>query len=446
MIHAAHHRLSFAAFALALVSLLVGCERPSSRPESPPNLVLIVIDTLRADRLSFYGHERETAPFLASIASRSLVFERAHSPSSWTAPAMASLFTSLHPFQHGVHVASLAADRESFEVKTLPKSVATLPESLSAAGYSTFGVTDNQNVSALPGFDRGFDEFVSTNYESAEAVNRTLVEWRERILSSEPYFLYVHYMDPHLPYNEREPWFSENLAHAPATRANAEHGEDLARYDSEIRWVDTHVEALFEAFGWAKDNTVVVVTSDHGEEFGDHGGTQHGRTLYAEVLDIPLVVFSADRWPEATRVKRRVSLTDVAPTFLELAGQRAAAEHVGRSLVAEETTGSSDLIYSQLVREEDPTGKVRGRSEMRAIIGPRFKLVVRDEDAGELFDLAADPHESRDVSSDHPDTVDRLGRAFDTVVQESPKHPPGTARVSLSPKQVKKLKALGYAE
>lgn len=145
-------------------------------------------------------------------------------------------------------------------------------------------------------------------------------------------------------------------------------------------------------------------------------------------------------------MKRRVSLTDVAPTFLELAGQRAAAEHVGRSLVAEETTGSSDLIYSQLVREEDPTGKVRGRSEMRAIIGPRFKLVVRDEDAGELFDLAADPHESRDVSSDHPDTVDRLGRAFDTVVQESPKHPPGTARVSLSPKQVKKLKALGYAE
>ncbi len=429
-----------AGLAVAL-ALCLGCE-PRAEPEAPrPNLVLIVIDTLRSDRLSFYGHSANTAPFLASLAEQSLVFTNAHSTSSWTGPAMASLFLSLHPFQHGMHIASLGADRESFEVKVLPDSVPTLAESLREVGYETYAVTDNQNVSEEPGFSRGFDRFASTHYESAVVVSQTLDAWRDDILSSQPFFLYVHYMDPHLPYNAREPWYGENSA----AGEEDDNADTLARYDSEIRYVDQFVEKLFDSFDWG-DDTVVVVTSDHGEEFGDHGGYQHGRTLYREVVDIPLLLHSPARWPTARRIDERASLIDIAPTFLALARHPGAPTHVGRSLLPEDRAAAPERsVYTQLIWEDEGKGS-RVRSESRGVIRGDFKFLDHDRAPDQLFDLGADQNEMQSVLAQHPEVAKRLAEDLSDAMESSPRFEPGTARIPLSPKQIEKLKALGYAK
>lgn len=433
------------ALALAVAIAIVagaGCE-PRPREASRPNLVLIVIDTLRPDRLPFHGHDRDTAPFLTSLAERSLVFTRAHSTSSWTAPAMASLFTSLHPFQHGMHVASLAPDRASFEVKVLPEGAPSLAESLRDVGYSTFGVVDNQNVSETPGFDRGFDRFASTHYESAPRVNATLSAWRDDIVASEPYFLYVHYMDPHIPYNEREPWYSENAA---GIDPDDDFEESLARYDSEIRFVDEHVGELFRRFGWG-DDTVVVITSDHGEEFGEHGGEQHGKTLYREVVDVPLLLYAPARWPNGGRIDARASLVDVAPTLLRLAGHPGEKTHVGASLLPDDGATDADrAVFTQLIWDDRSGKGSPARRETRGVVRSRFKLLDHTGAPDELFDLGADRGETRNVIDAHPEVAVRLAEELGDRVEEAPRYEPGVARIPLDPKQVKKLKALGYAE
>lgn len=427
---------------VAVLLTVAGCERPAetSGDEQRPNLVLIVIDTLRADRLAFYGHGADTTPFLTSLAERSRLYTNAHSTSSWTAPAMASLFTSLHPFQHGMHIAKLSPDRASFEVKVLPAGAPTLAESLRARGYKTFGVTDNQNVSEKPGFDRGFDRFSSTQYESALVVNKTLMSWRDDILSSQPFFLYVHYMDPHLPYHEREPWYGQH----PLAGKEGDFDDSLARYDSELRFVDQHLAELFGGFDWPAD-TVVVLTSDHGEEFGDHGGEQHGRTLYGEVVDVPLLMYAPSRW-SGEKIDRRASLVDIAPTLLALSGHPGEPGHVGHSLLPGTADPDDDRsIYTQLIWEETP-GKGKAPQESRGVIQGSFKLLDHQDQPDQLFDLRSDAGETRSVAAEHPDVVTRLSADLNEAVESAPRFEPGIARIPLDRKKVEKLKALGYAK
>jgi arylsulfatase A-like enzyme len=382
MIQRARHSLPSA---LGLALLLLGsCSGP---PEPETNVVLIVIDTLRADHLSFYGYEHETAPFLADLAARSTVFENAYSTSSWTAPATASLFTSLHPIQHGVQsglVATRAARQEEpgLELNRIPSALWTLPEVLASAGYRTYGFSDNLNVSENLGFAQGFDEFEMLKYEGAEAVNRLLRRASRRILKQGAYFLYVHYMDPHFPYNRRQRWFRD--ADAP------ELGE-LRDYDSEIGYVDAKIREMFELFGW-HENTLLVVVADHGEEFWDHGGKEHGKTLYSEVLRVPFLVYSSDPRARPGRVSDPVSLLDVLPTLREHAGLPAQEVDEGRSLLPLILGGAEGLgprsLHASLRRDELEDGKVR-----RALVRDGWKYILTLPDEEELFDLRVDPQE-----------------------------------------------------
>jgi arylsulfatase A-like enzyme len=168
-------------------------------------VVLIVVDTLRADRLPFYGCARNTAPFLDELAQRSLVFENAWSPSSWTLPATVSILTSVHPFQHRVaslHGLELKPGDEPVPVDCIPAEVETLAESMQRAGYRTFGIASNVLVGSAVGFDRGFDRFVRLEDEDADAVNASAASWRDEMLAERP-FLYVHYFDPHDTFHAR---------------------------------------------------------------------------------------------------------------------------------------------------------------------------------------------------------------------------------------------------
>ena len=317
-----------------LLAMLAACSCAPGEPPRRPNVVVILLDTLRPDYLSFYGYEKEKAPFLARLAKESVVFERAFSTSSWTAPSTSSLFTSLYPLQHGVvegfmmhHVRKRWREREGREfipLNRLPSDRELLPELFQSMGYRTFGIATNVNIGDEIGFSRGFDRFEQIRKSSASVVLDRVEEWREEILGSEAFFLYLHLNDVHVPYHAREPYYEKQEGKLADRRA---------RYLSELGYVDEHVRKVYETLGLGR-NTVLVILSDHGEEFRDHGGLEHWAKLFVELNHV-LMMFHAPALGVSPRriTATTVSLIDVLPTLMDLAGGELVGDEEGISLV-----------------------------------------------------------------------------------------------------------------
>jgi choline-sulfatase len=409
------------------------------RPARPSNVVVIVIDTLRADHLPLYGYEKDTAPFLSALAADSVVFTAAESTSAWTAPATASLFTSLYPFQHdvvtGFMVAqSLQGQPEVIELDRLPDEVTTLPEVMKAAGYSTFGLTANINIGEPMGFARGFDRFRNyTQDEPAEVLAKRAKRWRLQMSAALPYFLYMHFMDPHAPYRERRPWFEPP---ADPDRQN------IAAYDSEIANVDSILKDLYAAMGWERD-TILIVTADHGEEFGDHRGEGHGKTLYSEMLHVPLLV----RYPErfrARRIAEPVGLIDVLPTLRELTGSAPEPRDEGLSLVPLMRGAPIDperrSLFAHLLRRDQG-----GRLLHSARRGP-WKYIEGSSGERMLFDLSTDPRESANVVERGAVVAERLQATLRAFVRTARKLSGRPVIIPPDPETIEHLRALGYVQ
>jgi arylsulfatase A-like enzyme len=406
-------------------------------PAPPPRrIVLVVIDTLRADRLPPHGGPA-SAPFLSRLAAEGVVFDAAQSTSSWTAPATASLLTSLHPHQHGV-ITGYAMARRSRETATpirpnrIPDGAETMAEALRAAGYRTFAASDNLNVCETMGFAAGFDRFASSEGRGADAVNEAVLAWRAEIAASERSFVYVHYFDPHRPYVAHAEWLDATLG-----------DRSLAAYDSEIAFVDRSLAALLAALGADRD-TLVVVTADHGEEFGDHGGTGHGNQLHGELVRVPLIV----SWPAAfaaRRVAAAVSLVDVLPTVRALAGSPPSARDAGRSLVPALRGDplSAAAVFAMRTGELTMPPRVR-----QSAITDRWRyLRLTPEGVEALFDLHADPAERRNVAASERAVVSALRSELDELLA-SPSILPrafGDPR-TIEPEDAERLRALGYVQ
>ncbi len=316
---------------------------PRSSESKRPNLVLVIIDTIRADHLSAYGYRRPTSPNLDRLASRALLFKNAFSASTWTLPSTASLMTGLYPDQHGA--------RRLPDV--LSPEANTLAERLRALGYRTAAFTDGGFVDPQWGFAQGFDRYDSTRGQawSPKDVKR-VVEPAARWLAenrSAPFFLFVHTYEAHQPYLNREGLADLFLPPGPKPRDEAYwihfparlEGKELARvvalYDGEIRRADRHLATIWRALAQKElaAKTAILVTSDHGEELMDHGNMEHGLgKLYDENIKVPLIL----KLPDGTRgtVTSPVSGVDVVPTFLALAGAPQADLEAlpGRSLLA----------------------------------------------------------------------------------------------------------------
>ena len=254
------------------------------------NIVLITIDTLRADHLSCYGYERETSPHMDKIAEEGILFKNVIAPSSWTAPSMVSLFTSTYPVNHGVVYGLQWKRKNKYSQDAFSEKLTTLPEILKTHGYTTFGVSSNHNLTADLGFARGFHYFeYAGNANPADCVNKIVSSWEDKIKGVKKFFLWVHYMDPHHPYHDRFPWIAQYSSPSltrtlnftdkssrelnrliPTFKENPQHLSNLiALYDSEINYVDSHVGELIQKFELEK-NTLLIIASDHGEEFLEH--------------------------------------------------------------------------------------------------------------------------------------------------------------------------------
>jgi arylsulfatase A-like enzyme len=428
--------------------------KKARRPEQarPPNILLITVDTLRADHVSAYRSGPSTTPFIDSLAKQGILFRRAYSTSSWTTPALVSLLTASYPGRHGMGGPGQGADGRW---AVIPSDLATLPEALRQRGYRTYGLTANFGLPADRGFARGFDKYECLGAVDVEQVRARLDAWLPEIEAHEPWFTWLHLFDPHAPYQAREPWISslwsqprEGLKHldgmnvgdyqqAAASLPRQSMDYVRALYDSEIRAVDASLGDLFDHFPGAKD-ALVVVTADHGEEFLEHGGTGHGRTLFDESTHVPLIVRLPDGRFGGTSVDAAASLVDVMPTVLDLVGAPLPADCAGRSLIG--PGGPRKQARKTVVAELERQGLTR------AITDGRYKLVTDPAlpDAPALYDLAADPGETTDIAARDPERLafyEQLLAAFERRMLAGRLAPGETA---LTREQAEALRALGY--
>jgi arylsulfatase A-like enzyme len=454
----ARRRLWLAGLGAALAVALPLWVRFASAP--PPLVLLVVFDALRADHLSQYGYALATSPGLAKLAARATVFRNVYAPASYTTASTASLLTGQSPLRHG-------ARRQGAR---LPDDLVTLAEVLRARGYRADGVSFNPVVADVTGFTQGFHEFVEREKDSPfnlypdigdglRVIRRWVAEARE------PLFVYFQPMNTHGPYLVPASARETLLGRAPDPTFRyydplmaAILGGDVARrrevtpqyvksgierYDTAIRYSTDALGAFLDELDaqGRLDDALVVVTADHGDEFFEHGGFSHGYTLHEEVVRVPLFVkFPGQR--TARGVDARVSLLDVYPTIAEAVGAELVQPVEGRSLVPW-TLGKGDP------RPRDPlflSAEFSPRLVAHGVLSGTHKLVATDERydgaraAVELYDLASDPGETRDLAAVQPERARQLA----SQLQQGASAPARSAEVAPE-LDAERLRALGYA-
>lgn len=391
---------------------------PHSIRLARPNIIVYLVDTLRADHLGAYGYTPPTSPALDAMAAEGIVFERMFAQSGWTRTSVASLMTGLNPPVHGI----------LGRADALPEEAITLPVLMGDLGYETVAVITNSNVSDTFGFDRGFTAFRYLREQArdlnpevhrlSDDVNTEFFSWLDGQETDRPFFAYLHTSDPHAPYAPREPYLGQFLgvmrrsgitwprdARAFAARqdgftATQVRDEMVALYDAEIAFNDSqfgHLLAGLKERG-LDQNTVVIFTADHGEEFLDHDDYGHGKTLYRELVRVPLVVRLPSREAAGTRPEVTAQHVDLLPTIVEMGGGTAPAWAQGQSLLP----ALADASWK-------PQVQVRSYLELdvssvASLIAGDWHLLRSPMEASrartlglEMFDLAADPAEAVDL-------------------------------------------------
>jgi len=467
-----HHKAP-AALALALAAALCAC----SHAHKGPNVLLISIDSLRADHLSSYGYARKTTPSIDRIASEGMLFEQHMSSSSWTLPGHASLFTSLPDSIHG-----------AFETnRRIPEALHTLAERFHDAGYKTQGFFAGPYLHPSFGFGQGFDSYIDCASYADEIDNRPLEDWlgkkeverksHEDITNPRVYaawqkwlagrgegafFTFVHLWDVHFDYLPPAPFdkqfdadysgqvtgenfFTDPNINAALPERDKQH--IIALYDGEIAWTDSFIQKIRDDLERAGllENTIIAITADHGEELFDHGGKGHRMTLYDEVIHIPLVLRYPAQLPKGVRIPAQTSSVDVGPTLLELAGLPAATDVLGTSLVHFARDPAS-AHPRRAVSELTSVGR-----NMRAVRSLDYKLIDDvARDAHYFFDLQQDPAEKSGSSDFESELGKRAVAGYTTEVQRMEaflnSHPP-LVENSVVPEKIKgALEHLGYTE
>ena len=331
---------------------------------------------------------------------------------------------------------------ETLEFNRLPADVATLPEVFQSMGYTTFGLAANINVGEEIGFSRGFDRFERDSEASAAFFLERVTEWRDDIRQSEPFFLYLHLNDVHLPYHKRFPYYQKQ---------EAKLGNRRARYLSELSYADEHLRKIYETLDLGKD-TVVVALSDHGEEFRDHGGLAHQAKLYIELNRVLMMIHAPFLELEPRRVALNVSLIDVLPTLIELAG---GAEEEGRfdrqgvSLVPALKNSERTGDFIETLRRRILFGHRVSRDESQeplwAATLRHWKLIEKPDAPRELYNHRRDPTERRDLYSSHREGIPvKLVEAIEEFKEVGIAAEPDRVQVEVDPELEEQLRSLGY--
>lgn len=461
---------------------------PSFSPRPGP-VILIVLDSVRADHLSVYGYHRKTSPNLELLASRATLYRHAVAPSNYTLPSHASLLTGLYPTRHGAHyVDQLPAGRP------LSPRVQTLAEVLRSRGYRTAAVVANYGyLSASFGLAQGFEQYEALRWlplgrlawpfclraalhpaisrlcpergsgiglRDAEDINRSVLSLMKEF-AGEPFFLFVNYMDTHWPYQSPEPY--QSLFHRAAEPfdwrrfwtlekevvtgrrqlTETERTSLISLYDGAIRYLDAHLGALFQKLkeSGLYDSSLLIITSDHGDAFGEHSLLSHGASLYEAEVHVPLIIkYPQQKAPDS--VLSTVSLVDVFTTVLDSLGLPTPATD-GRSLRTV-TKDNKWFVFSEgyphihFVNLDSRFKKLQ-----RAVYWHRYKLVSSSDGSRELFDLESDPTETVNLYKRMPDISEKLMEILDQWAKKL--RGPVTTPVPSST-DLQRLRSLGYIQ
>jgi len=398
-----------------------------------PNVILIIADTLRADALGCYGAPADATPAIDRFATEAVRFSNTYSQSTWTRPSIATILTSLYPSVHGAY----------HKMDPLPERVTTLAEALRANGYWTAGFVSNINVAPVFNYQQGFAEysylapsfyFWATDsatrlaiykglrvirerlfrdriyfynyYQDAEVVGDAVGRWLDQ-RPPNPFFLFIHYMDPHDPYFEI-PYDGHGVARVTEPDPPRQRKDELHRlYGEDVRYLDDHLGALFarlKADG-LYDDSVILLTADHGEEFQEHGGWWHGTSLYQEQMHVPLLVKRTHEPGGNTVEPRLARCLDVAPTLMAAARLVPPPEFQGLDLFGSTTPTDSFPLYA----EEDLEGNVLASLRL----GP-WKIITanpgnpRGLKPVELYNLERDAAERNDVAASEPERTRQM--------------------------------------
>ena len=424
----------------ALAVLAGGCRRTPAAP----NLVLITVDTLRADHTTPYGYGRETTPVLSRLAREGVVVERAYAPMATTGPSHASLMTSRYPLSLGV----------LRNGQRLDESQTTLAERLHAAGYRTSAVVSSFVLDKRLGFAQGFGTYecrfaAGTFDRRADETTDQAVGWLARRGKDRPFFLWVHYFDPHEPYAPPAP-YDRRFAAAPAGAGLSA----VALYDGEIAFADHELGRLLDAIdadGQAA-RTLVVVTADHGEGLMQHGHMGHGLHLYEEAVHVPLIFRWPGELPAGARLAGPVEHVDLVPTVLELLGLPRGEEDLqGRSLASALRGAKSGagrdpdrpVFFQRRLYDTGIVSGFRVAGEKFAVrAGPWKYIEAAQEGTRELYDLSGDPGETKDLFGARADVAERLARGLAGWRRRFDRH--ARARDDASSETQDALRALGY--
>lgn len=412
-----------------------------------PNIVLITIDTLRADRLSSYGYHRITSPNIDRLAEKGILFENAYSQSSWTYPSMASMHTSEYPSHFG---------DSKFKNRIHNKSL-TLAEHMKNNFYSTYAVVSNIVVSEIFGFGQGFDKFEDAfSSDPAVATSKITTEKALRYIKqnkSNPFFVWIHYMDPHGHYIDHDEfdYSSTYKGHLPdkfgtvylnnnKETLSADDLEYINRvYDEEISYTDKHIGDVMELLSDLEidDNTIVILTADHGEELMDRDRFGHGTTLYQEVIRVPLIIYNPlEPKFSGKRVEKNVEVRFIAKTIEKISNTQSDFLD-GYDLYNYDDSNFSDgIVYSAFTPQN------------KTIYLNEWKLITdKNQTLYELYNLKEDPLEQNNLfDSDVSDIVllkEMLGSQlakFKNVKRTE------AEELTLGNEDIKKLKALGYLQ
>jgi arylsulfatase A-like enzyme len=453
--------LTLLAAALAVL-VFPGCG--PGGPDRPPNVVLLVLDTVRADHLGCYGYPLPTTPRIDALAAVADRYERVESTAPWTLPSHASMFTGELAFEHGVH-AGRRSDGVIYDGRRLAPQQRTLAEALREAGYRTAGFVANSiYLSETFGFQQGF-ELYDVERVRAPQMTAKLLRWIDEEVGDGPFFAFVNYMDAHRPYNtDPLPEGPPPGLPAPAPQPPGElldllvdqvlaQGAEpdpalveavVGQYDHGIAWLDRAVGQVVDALSsrGLYGQTLLIVTSDHGEYFGEHGLVEHSKDLYQPAIAVPLVVKRPGQ-VEGRVVAERLSLADLPdlvldqlPTSLrERHGQRLTARDERSPVVAE-------VYYTRGKDLQQPWGQ-RFVRERQALYVDRYKLILSSDGADELYDLEADPGETHDLLAERPELGEVLRKRLLALLAAGRGEGAGEVP-ELTPEQLEELRRLGY--
>ncbi|MFC1708754.1 sulfatase-like hydrolase/transferase [Candidatus Omnitrophota bacterium] len=446
-------------------------EMVTSKTNKDANVILVMVDTLRADHLGCYGYQRKTSPFIDAFAREGTVFGNCYAQASWTSPSCASLLTSLYPSIHGV----ISSDY------ILPDQVTTMAEVFQDQGYVTYCYLANPSLRRIYNFQQGYDYFDDylmrdtlfyavlrnlpifkhiiknlagtsfswQNRDNAQLANERIFPWLDKH-KDENFFMYLHYMDPHSTYAPPSP-YNRMFSHIQGDVLSRR----IALYDGEIRFFDDKFKELVDKLKSLDiyDKTLIVLVSDHGEGFLEHGQWEHGFTLYDEEVKVPFIIKYDGYVARGRSVSQPVRLIDVMPTVLDLLNIEYNIPVDGRSLApmlgAQSLTMEPQDVYMEVVSGKDEyvlKGLVRGGTWKYILTEASQLRDIQKLGNEELLNLKNDPRELRNLSRQNPEILTGIKKYFNFYRKHCSDNAISPPEVEKNFEIVEQLRALGYLQ